>query len=74
VHSIIKSGQTALHIACYNGHEAAVKLLLDYRAEMKAASKEGWTALHFIILNRHKTVVKLLLNRETEVKATAKKR
>ncbi|XP_051171211.1 ankyrin repeat domain-containing protein 27-like [Leptopilina boulardi] len=56
-------GQTALHIACDNGHVEIVQLLLDAGANVNVINKiQGQTPLHLACLNNHTKVIKLLLN------------
>ncbi|XP_043465025.1 ankyrin repeat domain-containing protein 27-like [Leptopilina heterotoma] len=56
-------GQTALHVACENGHVEIVQLLLDAGANVNVTNKsKGQTPLHLASLNNHTKVVKLLLN------------
>ena len=39
---MIIRGRTALHQAAYNGHEAVVRLLLEYKADIDAKDKVLW--------------------------------
>lgn len=54
------NGLTPLHWAARNGHEAAVKLLLEKEADTAAANTYGWTPLHWASREGHDAVVKLL--------------
>src|SRR5205814_1539407 len=64
-----QGGQTALHWAAWNGHEAVVKLLLEKGAEPESKDQDGQTALHRAAENGHKAVVKLLLEKGAELKS-----
>ena len=39
-------GYTALHRAAYNGHTEAIKLLIEYGADIGSRTKDGWQPLH----------------------------
>jgi len=41
-----KNGETALHIACYNGFTKLVDILLKYNADVMIKTIDGQTALH----------------------------
>lgn len=56
------AGSTALHMACANGHRAAVEILLDAGADF-VANQSGNTPLHWAVQNEHESVVALLLER-----------
>lgn len=59
------AGNTALHMACANGHVEIVKILLDNSSllAVNSANNEGNTALHWASLNGHEEIVKLLLSK-----------
>ena len=65
-------GWTPLSHAVYNGHETAVKLLLE-RNDIEADVKDKWgeTPLSWAAARGHETVVRLLLERD-DVKASVK--
>jgi cytohesin len=56
-----KAGNQALHLAAWNGHAEAVKLLLDCGAEVGARGFDEMTALHFAASKDHAVVCQLLL-------------
>ena len=55
------SGNTALHMACANGHTHACRLLLSRGAD-HLANSSGNTPLHWAAANGHEEIVKLLLD------------
>jgi ankyrin repeat protein len=61
------SGSTPLYIACQNGHEEVVRLLLadprvdDLRVDVNKATNNGATPLYIASQNGHEEVVRLLL-------------
>lgn len=62
------SGQTPLSWAAREGHEAAVKLLLERSAEMETKDNNyGQTPLSLAAEKGHEAVVKLLLERGAEL-------
>ncbi|CAM0142198.1 ankyrin repeat-containing protein [Umbelopsis sp. WA50703] len=63
-----ESGNTALHMACANGHLEVVKYLVEKIASLDDAAKyinyqneQGNAALHWAALNGHLEIVKLLV-------------
>jgi hypothetical protein len=59
-----EDGNTSLHLAAQNGHEAAVVVLLRPMANLSfqnLQNKEGKTALHLAVQNGHDKVVEELL-------------
>lgn len=56
-------GRTALSLACMNGHEEVVRLLIDIGADFNLADYEGNTPLHYASAYNHLVIVQLLLER-----------
>ncbi|UKJ90649.1 serine/threonine-protein kinase ripk4 [Theileria orientalis] len=52
--------RTPLHLACYEGHLEAAKLLIKYGANVQSHAKNGMTCLHFASQKGHLELVKLL--------------
>lgn len=76
------TGETPLHAAAYHGNLNAVKLLLEYKADVNASaykfklptpmgdlSSEGATPLHSAVAGMHLDVVKLLVNYRASLQA-----
>ncbi len=55
------NNNTALHYACWKGHTAVVKLLLDAGADINMTNRAGSTPLHSACGNGHLQSVKALL-------------
>jgi ankyrin repeat protein len=60
-------GETALHWAAGNGHEAVVWLLVEAKADVNAKNNDRGTALHRAAKNGHEAVVKLLVEAKADV-------
>ena len=58
------NGDNALMIACYNGNEAAVKILLEKGASVE---KNGWSPLHYAAANGNNRIVQMLLDKDAFV-------
>jgi len=58
-----------LHAASRNGHEAAVRLLIERSADVNAASSRNTPPLHPAVENGHAPIVHLLLENEANVNA-----
>ncbi|KAH8057225.1 hypothetical protein JL722_6873 [Aureococcus anophagefferens] len=56
-------GNTALHMACANGHEAIVAALLDRGAEPSATNDCGNTPAHYAAQQRHAPCLRLIVAR-----------
>ena len=62
-----KYGETALHWAAKEGHEAVVRLLVEAKADVNAKNNDRETALHRAAKNGHEAVVKLLVEAKADV-------
>ena len=54
----LKSGETALHIACAEGFLSVIKLLIEHGADMNAEVHEGNTAVSMCVI-KHKLLANL---------------
>ena len=62
-------GQTALHVACMNGHIDVVKALLEKGANVEKKDGLKWTALMFASHDGHTNIVTMLLDHGANVNA-----
>ena len=60
-----KEDQTALHLACKNGHVRIVSFLLDNGADPLQRNKWGCTVLECAINNKQQRVVEELLRSDS---------
>lgn len=67
-----QEGQTALHLACKEGHIDIVKELLQRDAKCNLLSKRGNTPLHLACYYNRKDVVEILLNSGVDVNIKSK--
>jgi len=69
--SIEKSGPgwTPLHLAANNGHEATVRQLLDFGADIKAKDNAHQTPLHLAASKCHNATIQQLLKRGADIEA-----
>jgi len=68
--SCTDDSDTALHVACLNGHSALVKWLLDRQANVSASGQTGATPLYAAAESGCVDIVKLLLDNEADVNAS----
>ena len=59
-------GFTALHYACYQGHENIAEILLDAGAKVNATSNLGLTPLFYAAQRGHHELCRLLLQRNAD--------
>ena len=69
VDAATECGETALQVACKEGHLSCVKALLDAGADINRADLRGRTALLWAALSGHLAVVELLLLRGVKLQA-----
>ncbi|XSG74895.1 ankyrin repeat domain-containing protein [Herpetosiphon llansteffanensis] len=62
VNVVDQAGHTALHLAAWNGQEAAVALLLAHGADVAAQTKRNQTALQLAVAYGHNATAEILLN------------
>jgi len=56
------TGNTALHLACINGHEKIAQSLIKYGINIDETNSEGFVALYYAIYNGLVSTVKILLD------------
>ncbi|KAF2130174.1 ankyrin [Dothidotthia symphoricarpi CBS 119687] len=64
------AGMAALHAATAGGHLLAVKLLVDYKANINIRMPGGYTALHLAVRRGYSEVVRFLINKGADLDAT----
>lgn len=77
IDSAAKDGKTALHLATEHFHDAAVRSLLEWKADPDARDREGQTALHLICgstispksNNRSARIMGLLIDAKADINA-----
>ncbi|OUM60463.1 hypothetical protein PIROE2DRAFT_46231, partial [Piromyces sp. E2] len=60
-----ETGNTALHLACINGHEKIAQFLIKYGININEKNSEGFVALYYAIYNGLVNTVKILLDHES---------
>uniref|UniRef100_A0A8C6L2I1 Ankyrin repeat domain 44 n=1 Tax=Nothobranchius furzeri TaxID=105023 RepID=A0A8C6L2I1_NOTFU len=61
-------GNTALHVACFNGQDAVVSELIDYGANVSQSNNKGFTPLHFAAASTHGALcLEFLVNNGADV-------
>uniref|UniRef100_A0A3Q1GJA2 Uncharacterized protein n=1 Tax=Acanthochromis polyacanthus TaxID=80966 RepID=A0A3Q1GJA2_9TELE len=61
-------GNTALHVACFNGQDAVVSDLIDYGANVSQPNNKGFTPLHFAAASTHGALcLEFLVNNGADV-------
>lgn len=61
VNELDRFGQTALHIACYEGHIDIVRILIRKMANLNVQDKNGWSPLHSAASVGHLEICELLI-------------
>jgi ankyrin repeat protein len=64
IHASDEQGLTALHFACFAGHEECVKLLIANSADITLPDKLGQTALFKACQQGHCGIIDVLMNRK----------
>ncbi|KAL1526084.1 hypothetical protein AB1Y20_020901 [Prymnesium parvum] len=64
-----QDADSPLHLAAMNGHEGAVRLLLQNNADLEARDNDGFSPLHLAAMNGHEGVVRLLLENNADTAA-----
>ncbi|KAJ1472188.1 ankyrin repeat-containing domain protein [Baffinella frigidus] len=62
-------GRTPLHLAAWNGDEAAIKALVAAKADVHAEDEMGRTPLHYAAENGHEAAIKALVATKADVHA-----
>ena len=62
-HGKSDSGETALMLACQNGHHRVASLLLDQHADLNQTNSYGGTALYLASFNGHVDIANLLIQK-----------
>lgn len=63
----LKNGASPLHIACKNGHDRILQLLLDNGADINTYMDNGASPLYIACQNGHKITAKLLLSNGADI-------
>ncbi|KAJ5541151.1 hypothetical protein N7494_006227 [Penicillium frequentans] len=64
-----KDGKTALHLACWNGRDEVVSILIENRAQIDAKDNDDWSPLHNAADHGHVRVIRLLLDHGANLEA-----
>ena len=64
IHASEEKGLTALHFACFAGHEECVRLLIANSADITQPDKLGQTALFKACQQGHREIIDILMNRK----------
>jgi Ca2+-binding EF-hand superfamily protein len=63
-------GWTALHYACFQGHEDVVRLLLEARADVNRSNNLGFSALFYAAQRGHLGICKILMDQGADPSVT----
>jgi len=66
----MEDGSTPLYIACQNGHNSVVEMLLKKGVNIEVAIVDGSTPLHIACKNGHHEVVQILLENKSNIETT----
>ena len=64
IHASDEQGLTALHFACFAGHEECVKLLIANSADITQPDKLGQTPLFKACQQGHRAIIDILMNKK----------
>ncbi|XP_066932314.1 ankyrin repeat domain-containing protein 49-like [Clytia hemisphaerica] len=63
-------GYTALHRACYSGHDEMVLLLIQRGGNVHSSTDDGWQPLHCAVRWNNVTICKHLISKKADINAT----
>ncbi|XP_078604898.1 uncharacterized protein LOC144878311 [Branchiostoma floridae x Branchiostoma japonicum] len=68
----MEHGNTALHGACWGGHDKVVDLLIKNGVDLNVANVDGDTGLHHVCWRGHDKIVELLIKHGADLNVTNK--
>jgi len=70
VNAVDGSGNSALHMACGNGHLKVAKFLVGEKGARQQRNQAGSLPIHWALQNKHNDVIRFLLNEVPDVDVT----